>query len=64
VTRKFELDESSLSVFLEVSNVFDRRNRCCTEFAVELDDNDEPFLDRSSVDYLPLVPSLGFVWSF
>jgi hypothetical protein len=64
VTRKFVLDESVLSVFLEVGNVFNRRNRCCTEFQVEPDASGTPVLDLSRVDYLRLVPSLGFVWSF
>ena len=64
VTRKFALDESALSVFVEVGNVFNRRNRCCTEFQVEPDDGGAPVLDLSPVDYLRLVPSLGLVWSF
>jgi outer membrane cobalamin receptor len=62
ITRTFELDGSTLDVFAEVSNVFDRGNPCCTEYQVE--DGGTPSLDLSRINYLPRVPSLGFVWSF
>jgi hypothetical protein len=64
LTRKFAFDGSALSVFVELSNVFDYRNHCCTEYQVEQTDGGERSLDLSGVDYLPLVPSVGIVWSF
>jgi outer membrane receptor protein involved in Fe transport len=64
LTRTFATQRGRIAAFLEVTNAFDYRNRCCTEYQVELDDDETPFLELSAVDYLPLVPSLGFVWSF
>jgi hypothetical protein len=64
LARTFATQRGRIAAFLEVTNAFDYRNRCCTEYQVELDDDETPFLELSAVDYLPLVPSLGFVWSF
>jgi outer membrane receptor protein involved in Fe transport len=64
LTRKFATREGSLAAFLELTNVFDHGNRCCTEYEIELTETGEPILDLSALNYLPLVPSLGFVWSF
>ena len=64
VTRTFATQRGKLAAFLEINNAFDHNNRCCTEYQVELDDAEMQYLELSAVDYLPLVPSLGFVWSF
>jgi hypothetical protein len=62
--RTFDVERCDLSVFLELNNVFGRRNRCCTEYQIELDEAGDPILELSAVDYLPFVPSIGFVWRF
>jgi hypothetical protein len=64
VTRTFRTRRGSLAAFLEINNAFDSDNACCDEYQVERDDDDEPVLELTRVDYLPRVPSLGFVWSF
>jgi len=63
VERKARLPRSDFTVFLEITNVFDRRNRCCTEYQLESEDVDQPFLELTPVNYLGIVPSIGFVWS-
>ena len=64
VARKFQLERSGeLTVFLEVTNVLNRRNTCCTEY--EVDDEDGPLdLEVESTNYLPALPSLGVIWRF
>ena len=64
VARRFEFaGDNDLSVYLEVSNVTNRRNDCCVEYQLE-DGDAAPYLDVADVASLPLVPSIGFVWSF
>jgi outer membrane receptor protein involved in Fe transport len=62
--REFALRRSRLVAYAEITNVFDRSNSCCTEFQVEHDELGDPVLELTPIDYLPRVPSLGFVWSF
>lgn len=66
VARKFHMERAgTLTAFLEVNNVLNRRNECCVEYEVESEDvPGELVLDRSTRGYLPLLPSLGFVWRF
>jgi hypothetical protein len=61
VTRAFALRRGELSAFLELTNALDRDNECCVEYEVDVD---ESTLELSRLDYLPRVPSLGFVWVF
>lgn len=63
VTRKFELDSSSVSVFLEITNLFGRHNPCCIEYEI-LPIVEGGGLERETLDYLPTIPSLGFIWNF
>ncbi|HSG66944.1 MAG TPA: hypothetical protein VLD39_18190, partial [Gammaproteobacteria bacterium] len=62
-TRKFELDASSLEVFLEITNVLGHENPCCTEYEI-LDEEEGGGLELKTLNYLPRIPSLGFVWKF
>jgi outer membrane receptor protein involved in Fe transport len=56
-------DDKEIVVFLDVRNVFNRRNPCCVEY--ELDpEAQEPTLLVEPVDYFGIVPSLGFIWRF
>ena len=55
--------DSSLTVFFEISNAFNRRNECCTEFELD-DESEEPVLVLESIRSLPLLPSLGVIWRF
>jgi outer membrane receptor protein involved in Fe transport len=62
-TRKFVLQRSSLDLFGEIANVLNRQNLCCSEYQIETDTG-RRFLEQSPIDYLPRVPSVGFVWRF
>ncbi len=53
----------SLTVFLEVTNLTNRRNACCVEYEIN-DDIGANQLEVQDVEYLPVLPSLGFTWQF
>ena len=64
LARKFQFDDrSSLTVFFELSNAFNRHNECCTEFEID-DESGEPELVLETIRSLPLLPSLGVIWRF
>jgi outer membrane receptor protein involved in Fe transport len=64
VARRFTYASGqTLTVFLDVSNLADRRNDCCVEYQLETEEG-SPFLDVGTRETLPLVPSVGFVWEF
>jgi len=60
VSRDFDLARSDLTVFLDVTNVYDRANPCCVEYSLDADGS----LASRSKHWLPLVPSLGVIWRF
>jgi TonB dependent receptor len=63
VARTFNLGGGSeMTMFLEVINVLNRTNECCIEY--EIENENSLALDTEPVPYLPLIPSLGFVWRF
>jgi hypothetical protein len=61
VTRKLDVKGTSLDVFFEVTNLFGRSNDCCTEYEIHEDTGQ---LEIKKLNYLPLIPSIGFVWRF
>ena len=61
VERRFEFDHSTLTTFLEVSNLLARGNPCCTAYEI---DDETGALELQQRHYLPRIPSLGFVWQF
>ena len=63
VSRDFAIRRGELSVFLEVSNLYDRSNECCLEYGVTPGATG-PVLSENEGYWLPLVPSLGVVWRF
>lgn len=64
VARHWQFSEShSLSVFVEVNNLFNRENDCCIEYEVD-DDDGELILDTQPVNAMTIIPSAGFVWRF
>lgn len=60
VSRQFDISRGELTAFLEVTNLFDRQNPCCTEYSVRPDGS----LANRTKHWLPLVPSLGVIWRF
>lgn len=64
IARHWSFSEThSLSLFLEISNLFNRDNDCCTEYEVD-DETGELLLEIEAVNGLPFIPSAGFVWRF
>jgi hypothetical protein len=63
VSRVFDVRRGDLTVFLEVSNLYDRDNPCCTEYSVTTTATGPELVGREA-NWLPLVPSLGVVWRF
>lgn len=62
--REFQFSgATTLTVFFELSNVFDRTNECCVEYEFE-DEDGEQFLELERIASLPLLPSLGFTFRF
>jgi hypothetical protein len=61
VSREFDTKRGDLTVFAEITNLTDRGNPCCTEYAMSADGTE---LTARQSNWLPLVPSLGIVWRF
>jgi len=64
VSRRFELRRGTLSLFVEVSNLTNRKNSCCVDW--DLLDTAAGGLElEKSLDYwLPLLPAVGVLWEF
>ena len=60
VSREFDLARGDLTAFLEITNLYNRANPCCTEYSLLPDGS----LHGRQSNWLPLVPSLGVVWRF
>jgi len=60
ISRIFSIPRGELTTFLEVTNLYDRQNPCCTEYALATDGS----VDAREAHWLPFVPSLGIVWRF
>ena len=63
VSRDFELARGDLNVFAEVTNAFNQRNACCTDYSYAYLDG-QLVLEREYRHWLPLVPSVGVLWKF
>ena len=63
-SRVFQLPKSELMAFLEVSNVLNRQNACCTAYSMRVTDDGSSSLRAEKNNWLPLVPSIGVVWKF
>jgi outer membrane receptor protein involved in Fe transport len=64
IARKFRMERAGdLTVFLEVTNLFNEHNECCVEY--EFNDEEAPEgLEFETTNYLPVFPSLGVIWRF
>ena len=63
-SRTFQLRKSELTTFIEVSNLYNRRNACCTRYTVETEDDGSRTVKGDRSNWLPIVPSVGVVWRF
>ena len=60
--RRFQTRVGLVSVFLELSNSLNRKNDCCVEFGIAVDEDNELQLERQS--NLPILPNVGVSWQF
>jgi hypothetical protein len=61
VTRKLDIKGTSLNLFFELTNATGKSNACCVEYEIEEEDG---LFETKHLNYLPLIPSAGFVWRF
>ena len=64
LSREFNVSRGSLTAFVEVSNVTNRRNECCVDWDIMPDCNGNPILEQSLDYWLPLLPAIGVLWEF
>jgi hypothetical protein len=63
-SRRFDVARGDLTVFLEVTNIYNRENACCTKYRVQSDAAANQTLSANQGNWLPLIPSLGIIWQF
>lgn len=63
-SRRFSVRRGELIGFVEVSNLYNRRNLCCTQYSLGADDTGNSIVIAKDGAWLPLVPSLGIIWQF
>ncbi len=65
LTRRIQLPESTLTLFLEVLNVYDRRNVCCVDdFGYHPEPGGSVRVERREGFWLERLPSFGITWKF
>ena len=64
VSRDFDVKRGTLTAFLEVTNLYNRNNPCCTEYSIQPGPGGSNELVGIEKYWLPIVPSLGVVWRF
>jgi hypothetical protein len=63
-SRRFDVGRGELTAFLEITNVYDQENTCCTKYRVLTDPSGNQTLISNEDHWLPLIPSLGVIWQF
>lgn len=64
VSRRFDVKRGSLLAFVEISNLFNRRNECCLDWDIEEGPDGEDMLERGQDYWMPMLPAIGFLWEF
>jgi len=64
ISRDFDVRYGDITVFMDVTNLYDRANTCCIEYSLGPGTGGVPVLLARERHWLPLVPSLGVVWRF
>ncbi len=64
ISRRFDLRRGSLLAFVEVSNVFDRKNECCLDWDIIEGPDGEDELERGLDYWMPMLPAIGVLWEF
>lgn len=64
ISRQFDVSRGSLAAFFELTNVYNRKNPCCTSYSMTSDMNGNQALVANEGNWLPILPSLGVLWRF
>lgn len=64
LSRRFAIGDTTLTAFLELSNATDRRNPCCVDYDLDVDDEGNAMLVRQVENWPPLLPAVGILWEF
>lgn len=65
VNRDVSMESGKLTLYLEITNLLNRRNDCCVEdYRVRPGRGGAPALEVEVGSWLPLLPSFGFQWEF
>lgn len=64
VSRYWELKRSRLSAFIEVSNLYNRKNPRAYYYNINVDRNRNMRVFREQDDWLTILPSIGISWDF
>lgn len=64
LSRRFKVRRGSLLAFIEVSNLFNRRNVCCVDWDLDEDALGNDVLEHSLDYWMPLLPAIGVLWEF
>ena len=63
-SRNIDVAIGELNAFIEITNAINRKNPCCTEFERYMDESGNDRLRLQNRNWLPLVPSVGVLWTF
>jgi len=61
-SRRFDVARGELTAFLEITNIYDQQNVCCTKYRLQTDTAGNQMLTSNEDHWLPLIPSLGVIW--
>ena len=63
-SRRIDVAKGELTAFLEITNIYDQQNTCCTKYRLQTDSGGNQVLISNEDHWLPLIPSLGVIWRF
>ncbi len=63
-SRRFDVSRGELTGFVEITNLYNRKNPCCVEYTIKTDENGAETIDSNQGNWLPLIPSMGISWRF
>ena len=65
IARKWKLRRSTLTAFLEVTNLTNRSNPCCLDWdLIEDETTGDEVLERGIDNWLGVLPAVGILWEF
>jgi outer membrane receptor protein involved in Fe transport len=64
LSRTWDIGRGTLTAFVEIANLLDRKNICCYDYDIGTDDTGGDVLEFSNDYWLPLLPAVGVLWKF